>query len=1085
MSLQEQAQQELIRRQALQELAKRELARRQTVPTGTEGFVKNLRTDFGTFAKGLLGMGRQAVTHPVQASKKIYGVGKEIVKGIPQGVRDMGRDLANAPSRLKEGYGAFKQLRKIPFDTQQKAIDELIRRVGKSKGNADQKTIAQMGASVLGSYGQLTSRPRETFYKRPFTSTLDVLPATKALGAGKAISKVAKPLKATEAYGRLTDAFTPMGKMKRMGYGDVAEDLMDTQTKMRKLQQESIESTIHKFDKEFKLSKAEREEFFDTIDSLRRSNEIPKSANPKVQTAIDWWLNEELPKVQKTAGYKPLDPLAKEAKKYKTPDEFIKAKQKDIVYHGSNKPLEKFDDRGAFFTDDMMNADGYAGGENVYEGFLDLKNPLIIDAKGRHHSDLLTKYGKSTQEVVSNVDRKKYDGVIFKNINDSFADDVDVAGTDKIFYPFNANKSFKNEDQLRKIWKKASEQPPIQNYLHHFFSPTKETQFGSKLASPERGFLKRSKDVEGFSKDPVVSISAIKSKAGTANLKDAFVNRVFEKYGKTNVKEYKSGKIIDLDTGEQLMKYKGKYLPKDLGEELTKFESKSPSTIDTVLAPFRAFNRNWKPLATAVRPRYHLRNVLGNVYNASFVGGGNLKHYFKAGAEQIKNHIATSIKDGTIAGKFYKGFFKKAPETKYIKQAIDDDVVGRGFFGVDINDVAEIADKTEDFGRAVEKVKNPALIYKIPVLRQWMDGMQKFGQAVEDNARLALYIDRLKKGATRAEAKAYVNKHLFDYLTGLGEADQIIKAFIPFWSWTRFNIPLQLGAIGKMPLRHLAVQRGSMPYVQAQEAQNPEYQYLSDREKEMGAIKIGEVEKDGHTLDKYMRTQSVLPIQDVSRLTDPDSVGFSPAFSMLEQAYRSVIPPEQPEANLNYWGRPVEQYPGERKNYLGMPVRGTHKEILQSIPIISELNKLFGGSYTESKRPDLATRIETVISPTSTTLQDREKNREYAQMDYNKRIKGTYSMGYETAFKSIVKKIIESPDSDKALMKNREVLIGLLKQQGYTEPDIQAQVLKAIDSLAKQKTPPMPNGRKRYKNNIQYEALQELLRRQYEKGIYN
>ncbi|RKX64836.1 MAG: hypothetical protein DRP42_05770 [Tenericutes bacterium] len=150
-----------------------------------------------------------------------------------------------------------------------------------------------------------------------------------------------------------------------------------------------------------------------------------------------------------------LDNLSEQARKFDTAEEFVKAKEKDIVYHGSNEGIEKFDDSGAFFTDDLNNADGYASGEFVYEGYLDMKKPLVIDAKGRHHSDLKTPYGESTQEIVGKVDSKKYDGVIFKNINDSFADDVSGPGTDTIFYPFNANKSFINESQLTDIFNKA------------------------------------------------------------------------------------------------------------------------------------------------------------------------------------------------------------------------------------------------------------------------------------------------------------------------------------------------------------------------------------------------------------------------------------------------------------------------------------------------------------------------------------------------------------------------------------------------------------------------------------------------------
>ena len=187
---------------------------------------------------------------------------------------------------------------------------------------------------------------------------------------------------------------------------------------------------------------------------------LPKAefGEPTVDGYINWLrsVEERFPKDKGGIPTK-LSSLEKEAVKFKTADEFVEAKQKDIVYHGSSEPLERFDDTGAFFTDDFNNADGYGSGENIYEGFLDLKNPLVIDAKGRHHSDLVTKYGESTQEVVSNVENlNKYDGVIFRNINDSFADDVEGFGTDNIFYPFNANKSFINESQLTEIWNKAN-----------------------------------------------------------------------------------------------------------------------------------------------------------------------------------------------------------------------------------------------------------------------------------------------------------------------------------------------------------------------------------------------------------------------------------------------------------------------------------------------------------------------------------------------------------------------------------------------------------------------------------------------------
>ncbi len=148
--------------------------------------------------------------------------------------------------------------------------------------------------------------------------------------------------------------------------------------------------------------------------------------------------------------------LTSEAKKYKSADEFVKA-QGETVYHGTSANIKRFNNKqGTFFTNDMMNADGYAGGENVYEGRLVLKKPLVIDAKGKMYNDLKTEYGKSTREIVGKVDNNKYDGVIFKNIKDSWIDDAEAQDPTTIYYAFKPRDSFLNDSQLTDIWKKAN-----------------------------------------------------------------------------------------------------------------------------------------------------------------------------------------------------------------------------------------------------------------------------------------------------------------------------------------------------------------------------------------------------------------------------------------------------------------------------------------------------------------------------------------------------------------------------------------------------------------------------------------------------
>lgn len=156
----------------------------------------------------------------------------------------------------------------------------------------------------------------------------------------------------------------------------------------------------------------------------------------------------------------PEDSLLAEARKAqaegKTLEEFVRAKP--VVYHGSPVPLKKFSNKkgGVFFTEEYADATGFAGTpDNVYEGYLDFKKPLVVDAKGAKWDELDTKFGKSTQEVIANAKKDGYDGVVFKNVIDNIADDAEAGIPGNIYYAYKPEESFINESQLTDIWKKA------------------------------------------------------------------------------------------------------------------------------------------------------------------------------------------------------------------------------------------------------------------------------------------------------------------------------------------------------------------------------------------------------------------------------------------------------------------------------------------------------------------------------------------------------------------------------------------------------------------------------------------------------
>lgn len=118
-----------------------------------------------------------------------------------------------------------------------------------------------------------------------------------------------------------------------------------------------------------------------------------------------------------------------------------------VVYHGSHSKFSKFSNT-SYFTDDYYNADGYAGGEYIYETYLKIRNPLIIDCKDRKWDDLETPHGNSTGEIACNIiKRGGFDGIIFINIKDSWIDDVDYqdAGTVYVVFSPTQIKSIDNE----------------------------------------------------------------------------------------------------------------------------------------------------------------------------------------------------------------------------------------------------------------------------------------------------------------------------------------------------------------------------------------------------------------------------------------------------------------------------------------------------------------------------------------------------------------------------------------------------------------------------------------------------------------
>jgi hypothetical protein len=120
-----------------------------------------------------------------------------------------------------------------------------------------------------------------------------------------------------------------------------------------------------------------------------------------------------------------------------------------VVYHGSHQNFDIFksdignSDTGIYFTDNITHSQDY--GELLYEVYLKIENPVILDAQHKYFDDYFLILIKEIRYAESS---DEYDGVIIHNIKDPkegkpFKDDdgewVDYDSS-TVYVVFNSNQ---------------------------------------------------------------------------------------------------------------------------------------------------------------------------------------------------------------------------------------------------------------------------------------------------------------------------------------------------------------------------------------------------------------------------------------------------------------------------------------------------------------------------------------------------------------------------------------------------------------------------------------------------------------------
>jgi len=364
--------------------------------------------------------------------------------------------------------------------------------------------------------------------------------------------------------------------------------------------------------------------------------------------------------------------------------------------------------------------------------------------------------------------------------------------------------------------------------------------------------------------------------------------------------------------------------------------------LDDHLKYVDAVQNAWKMWSLGVRPAYHSRNVVGNLWNAYTVAGLKDPRMYDiarrmqlSAFHDINPKVAEKLGANTkVLGSMKWGdkiVSKGGVEKTYSEifdAAIDRGVIGKGQYGVGSDIMFNLERELE---RSVSKSSGLDIAKSLisptesnPILRAGF----KVGNVLEDNARLAVFIDQFKKTGSFDSASNMVKKSLFDYSDLSSFEKTVMKRVMPFYTWSRKNIPAQLEALWKNPQR---ARKLDITKQNIEDGQRPDPQNIYDFYNKGVPIYFNKKEK-GEVWELY-RMLNYLPIADIERMVQPgELVG-----EMITPLIKHPI--EQLKNYDDYRQKKIENLKGETTDFLGirMPVRMAH--LAQLLVPIAELNR--------------------------------------------------------------------------------------------------------------------------------------------------
>jgi hypothetical protein len=289
------------------------------------------------------------------------------------------------------------------------------------------------------------------------------------------------------------------------------------------------------------------------------------------------------------------------------------------------------------------------------------------------------------------------------------------------------------------------------------------------------------------------------------------------------------------------------WAPPQMMTEIERFKSvvfSDPGAVEGFKRGYDKWLNLWKGSATVpilFGTAFHARNMTGNIFNNWLAGGIHYRHYDTAKNYQkaiilaqkrmsqqrpppiqralgLVDDTPTGIpiarasptaREALGDGRAFDKFLREAAEEvglneKDVAKILtmrDEGVISSGFFRTDLHEDAVGSLNTAQRESYLRGVLND------PHRNILIRSGTKMGHTVETNARIAHYLGKIDQGLTPEGAMLSVKKHLFDYADLTDFERKFLRRVIPFYTFMRFNTPLQFQNMITQPRKLLNAQR--------------------------------------------------------------------------------------------------------------------------------------------------------------------------------------------------------------------------------------------------------------------------------------